>query len=952
MVSLPQRYKLSVFRLWLTLLCAFTFVNCKVGRAQSNGLDSLKVVLDTLSKKDERYLETLWQSVSAATRLDKDQATQYAYEAYKLSRLNFPKRQYEAATILAQRLGYHNLLDSAESVLDNSMLEMRRSNEIDSFALIKYYDIKGFIAKKRNKVQEAVSYYDSSLNAATVKRQWGYASSALSSLGTLYSYNSKPEMALSYYNRALVLEKKHGRETRLGGIYSNIGICYSKMANYSLSDQYSDSAVWIKEKFGSIRSLVIDYGNLVLRASSRTRNFPRAELYLKKLEGIEASITDPEYRSFIAYAKSTYYLETNDLQPAWKYALVAYQLARDNQLGEDLSNAYENIIKCSLARKDFESAYLYLSEQNALNDSINKIDQEKTLLELETRYGTEKKEAENLRLLQINAQQATLNRVLGTSGGSLAVLLVALGYIYYRQNKQKRVIEAQSAELRQLNDMKSEFFASISHELRTPLTLAKGNIETTVREKHLMAEDEHKLNNARRNLTQLSEMIDDLLDLSKLELGRYNLKLQPVLIRQFLSRTVSSFQSLSEDKKIALIFEDKLNGDRYAQIDTRQFGKVVNNLIYNAFKFSSENDTITIVLQEREGMLKVTVSDKGIGIPPKDLPHIFDRFYQGDNKVEEQGSGLGLAIAKEITVMHGGTLEAKSIERVGTELILSLPLTEAKDEVTHAEQVFDLTDAVGEKLRAFSVEKPALLVVEDNRQMQEYLREILAKYFSVTVKSNGIECMTWLKENSPVLIISDVMMPEMDGFELLSALKQSAEYRNIPVILLTAKSGYDDRLKGLRLGVDDYITKPFDQDELLIKSVNLVNNLQNRIKWTREIGAETMKMEPFSQADELLVSALEEYIKGRISDPKISVAELANLVSMSERQLYRRLAGINGMSPAQLIMEVRLQYARTLLLNGGIVKLSQLAMEVGIGTPAYLSKMFYERFGKRPTEFI
>jgi CheY-like chemotaxis protein/AraC-like DNA-binding protein len=334
------------------------------------------------------------------------------------------------------------------------------------------------------------------------------------------------------------------------------------------------------------------------------------------------------------------------------------------------------------------------------------------------------------------------------------------------------------------------------------------------------------------------------------------------------------------------------------------------------------------------------------------MPRIFDRFFQASNRADQPGSGLGLSIAKEITEMHGGSITVNSIAGVGSEFTVALPIqAPAIEELTHQSSLIE--EVVGEKLRNFSTKKPLALLVEDNAQMQEYVHEILGKYFTVLTKPNGKEALEWLRGNTPALIISDVMMPEMDGFTLLENLKQSVNHSHIPVILLTARAGHDDRLRALRLGVDDYVTKPFDQDELLVKAVNMVNNLQQRLKWDKELGHDAeQEMALANGDDDKVIETLEAFVLRRISDQKIAVSELAEAVAMSERQLYRKLSSINGMSPGELTMEVRLQHARKLLLSGRIVKLSQLAMEVGIGTPAYLSKMFYERFGKRPMDIV
>lgn len=540
-------------------------------------------------------------------------------------------------------------------------------------------------------------------------------------------------------------------------------------------------------------------------------------------------------------------------------------------------------------------------------------------------------------------------------------LSVVLGYIRYtnRRIRLRNLVllkNKEAEQLRELDKMKSSFFANISHELRTPLTLAKGNIENTLNNKEAGSTDRY-LKNSQRSLNQLSVMIEDLLDLSKFELGKYQLKKHPVQINQLLLRICGSFESMLHERDIQLAFTDQTKKRRHCELDQKQFEKVISNLIYNAYKFSKKGGIIRVNLLDSNDHAIIEVADEGVGMPPEELPHIFDRFYQVDNQPSQaQGSGLGLTIVKEITELHGGTIEVESREHLGTTFFISLPIIDSSkipDEENKQEEQQTVDDIITQKLTKGRVVKPRALIVEDNLDMQEYLEEVMSKYFDVTVRSNGKEALEWIGHNKASLVISDVMMPEMDGFEFLSRVKERVDLKNIPFILLTAKASHEDLLTGLRLGVDDYLTKPFDQDELLIRAVNLVDNLQNRMKWQNEIEEENEQSdEHISKEDEALVQRMKEYIMSRISDTKISVADMADEAALSERQIYRRLSVLTGFSPAQFIMEIRLLHARDLLLSGGIIKLSQLAIAVGIGTPAYLSKMYYERFGKRPTHYF
>ena len=629
----------------------------------------------------------------------------------------------------------------------------------------------------------------------------------------------------------------------------------------------------------------------------------------------------------------------------------AYDLAEELELQAQVEASLEGFVMIYKSMDDYRKALEKQTERVSLIQSLNKKRMEDRFAQLKTEFETEKKEAENRQLQAVNTQQAIANRYLIIAAVALGLLVLFLFIFYRRLQRDKAIIEKQSFELQKLNDLKSEFFANISHELRTPLTLAQGNIALLTDEVKGDSQVKHA-SNARRSLSQLSRMVEDLLDLSKFELGRFKLQLQSMNMATFLKRTTSSFASLAEDRQVSLNFINESATEPFAEIDVRQFEKVVNNILYNAFKFTKPGDTILVTLSQEEGKAVVSVSDTGRGISSEDLPNIFHRFYQANNHDHQVGSGLGLAIVKEIVDLHHGSIEVESEEGRGTQFRIFIDVTASVPIEDEASNV-NVNDFIEDKLLNLKTSEPTILLVEDNLEMQDFLVEILGKYFKIEKANNGIEALEKLKEVNPSLIISDVMMPVMDGFTLLEKLKSKGSASSIPFILLTARAASEDRLRGLRLGVDDYITKPFDREELLVRVVNLFENLQHRLRWAAENqDDQTIIQGKVDDEDSELIERLKEFIEFNISNAKLSIPELASVVAMSDRQLYRKTSEICGMTPNQLIMEVRLQTARKLLLSGEIVKLSQLAMEVGIGTPAYLSKMFYQRFGKRPTDYI
>lgn len=517
-------------------------------------------------------------------------------------------------------------------------------------------------------------------------------------------------------------------------------------------------------------------------------------------------------------------------------------------------------------------------------------------------------------------------------------------------------VAAKNQKLEELNQLKSTFFANISHELRTPLTLINGQLESIQREKKASSIDQ-QVESSLRNAAQLGSMIEDLLDLSKLELGQNMIDPKPAQINKAMKRMVNSFQSLAESKKIALVYADESTEALFANLDLRQFEKVINNLIYNAIKFTDEKGEVGVKVKSDDKSILIEVYDTGKGIDEDELPYIFDRFYQAKNQVaSEPGSGLGLAISKEIVELHKGNIAAKSTMNVGTSFIVSLPLLsgsfEEEKEETEEENL-SLEQFLEQHIIKGHLDKPNVLMVEDNEEMQDYLKSILHANFNIFQVANGQEALDWLKTNKIDLIISDVMMPIMTGFELLEKLKKSLTYQQIPFILLTARSSQEDRMEGLRFGVDDYITKPFDRDELLVRAVNLVKNLHARIELAKELPEDKNTSElVISNDEEKMLKTAEQYIESRISESSLSVNEVASSVAMSERQFYRKIGKLTGMTPSHFIMEIRLHYAHKLLISGKMIKISQVASEIGISSPSYFSKLFYERFGKKASKYL
>ncbi len=537
---------------------------------------------------------------------------------------------------------------------------------------------------------------------------------------------------------------------------------------------------------------------------------------------------------------------------------------------------------------------------------------------------------------------------------------------------QKEFIEKQAEKLLELNRIKSRLFTNISHEFRTPLTLILGPLNELI-----FNNEYHKEKNTflmmRENASRLLRLITQLLYLSKIEAGKMELSPSPGDIIAFIKRLILSFSSLSEHKQIILKF--KTQYDRLKiYFDHDALEKIIYNLLSNAFKFTSPNGKITVEVTANAHSVIIGVSDTGKGIPADKLRSIFDRFYQGDDSRtrEHEGIGIGLSLTKELVELCGGTIGVKSELGVGTEFVVSLPLkpdsvkirnaiplvVDVPQSVSYPASLIDFEkpqtnyDEIGEKeeIESDSEELPIVLIVEDNLEVQQYIRKILSKNYQIIVAAHGREGIQKAQQLIPDLIISDVMMPKMDGYELCHILKTNEITSHIPIILLTAKASDENKIKGLEIGADAYITKPFIPKELYIRIKNLIEQRQKlRKQFSREVGFQPHKI-AVTSLDEAFLKKIHAIIEEYINDPTFSSTILRNKIGMSRTQFHRKLRALTGQAPGQLIRSTRLNRAMQLLeKRAGSV--SEIAFEVGFNNLSYFSKCFREQFGQLPSEF-
>lgn len=530
------------------------------------------------------------------------------------------------------------------------------------------------------------------------------------------------------------------------------------------------------------------------------------------------------------------------------------------------------------------------------------------------------------------------------------ILIFALALNYRFQ-----LLDFERKRIKELDELKSRFFADISHEFRTPLTVISGlagQIKGNAPEAELI----------QRNSNSLLTLVNRLLDLSKLDAGQLKLEYITADIIAFLRYLTESFYSLAEGKSILLTFDTT---EEYLLMDFDEscIQQVVSNLISNAIKYTPSERQVCLSVRKSSQLgkpcLLIAVSDNGQGIAPEHRERIFDRFFQSDGAGQSSpnSSGIGLALTKELVGLAGGSIEVASQEGLGTTFSVYLPIV-----VSHlpGSTRTDFPAADGGEVENFRrspmqilAEKQHLLIIEDNRDIVYYLEKVLHSRYHISVASDGQQGIEMALATIPDIIISDVMMPEKDGFEVCSTLKEDWRTSHIPIILLTAKAAQEDKIAGLKHGADAYLMKPFDPEELLVrleKLLELRQTLQKRYAGTADSRSMAISETANQTIEELFLLQLREATEKVMGDTENAIARLERELQLSQMQLYRKLKALTGLTPSLYIRSVRLNKALYLLQTTDL-NISEVAYEVGFTSPAYFSRAFAEAFGRPPSEY-
>ncbi|MEM9928621.1 MAG: ATP-binding protein [Bacteroidota bacterium] len=934
-----------------SFLLLISFVYCLCPSLLTAQIDSLEAILATQTDRSERLL-TLNELVRQHIKVDPEKGLEYATEANELADAEGTAEERYNSHFLYARLCVLSSMRLAEAeaqtkqaiAISRDELEVPRktlSAEIMLGGI--YYSIDDYV--------KALKAFTDGAATAKVLDDTIALHSCLNNIASIYRYQGDTKNAEIYYRKCLPLIDTADLVT-LAQHYSNIGMV---VEDGDEGLRYLKKAFYMYQDMGAPPIYLADVGGNV---GNKLLDLSR---YEEALPWLDAAIKDAK-----DYPDSSYYFSALAVLGECNWQLGKQSSAIQNmeavQAYFQRQGEYWNLLQVEEALANFydlsgrdQEAYDLILSSLSIKDSINNERNAAALAESNVRFSTAEREATiAAQKLEIAEEKNARSRFQLLALLGLALVAAIFQYFFYRQRRRKAAVELalaaearETTRLRELDEMKTKFFTNVSHELRTPLTLIISPLEQVIG-KLKQTNLKPDLELAQRNSQQLLGLVNEMLDLAKLEAGSMDQEQTSQPLLAWLRRTFAAFESAANTQQVAWNFAAELPEELLATIDFGKLEKIVNNLLSNALKFTPAGARVSLTGGFRQGQLTLEVTDTGPGIAATDLPRIFDRFYQSADLPAAGGTGIGLALSRRLARLLGGDLTVKSEVGVGSQFQLLLPLEVASVAApkTTVPEDHDLNENAEEVIVApLSImgDRPRLLIVEDHPEMSVYLRESLVQEYDGTVAANGVEALQLLEEQSFDLILSDVMMPIMDGFTLRQKINEREDWAGIPFIYLTARTLEQDKLLGFKLGVDDYVTKPFQLPELKARMQSLLSNKAERAQFAGSKTAVDDEAEILRKAEAL--------VRERMDDLSFTVEEMAKELGYSQRQLSRIFGRLTGLTPVKFVLEVRLQHARHLLETKAHPTVAEVRYAIGIESASYFTRKFKERFGRSPSEY-
>lgn len=816
-------------------------------------------------------------------------------------------------------LAKHFLPTNQDSCLYYSRIAKTIGENTNNHAIvIRSYALIGEAYQKQNKMKEAIASYQEGLKLAEKHNEKSLAGTIYNGIGTCYFYLNDPKKAEYYLQRA-ALAKKEAND------YQYYSFIAANLAALQIMNQSFDDAIkTLKEAEKTLLKnkqenyLATVYNSL--GAAYQGIKSDSCVYYYEK--GLQLSQKNKDYLNMMTTHQNLgdYYLEKKNFPKAIEYMKNAIAINEKRPEDQYKPALYERIGILYESMGDFKNAYHYKKLENETRQRLLAITNKKEIEELEIKYQSEKKEKE-LQLHKHEIEKAK-NQQIWLLFGGISLFLIA-GFITYLIFQRRKITQKFEQE-------KLRLFENIVHDIKTPLTLIDGPIQ--MMKEHPEAPHQEQLLLMERNSKKLMGLVNELLDTSKLQKGSFQLHYTAGNLDDFIENNIESFAGEAKSKDIHIHFV-KNNAEKLYSFPANALEKILFNLIGNAVKYCPSKSEIQVKSQIENNKLIIHVGDNGPGIPKNEQEKIFRRFFRGKQTSGINGTGIGLSLVKELLDLVKGTIDLQS-NTAGTRFAVTLPIQE-----------FAVADTAVQNEGT-----PTLLLAEDDADTAAFTISILKDSFNVLHAKNGQQALQLIAENLPDIVLSDIMMPEKDGIELLHEIRTDELTSHLPVVLFSAKASLENRLKGLQHGADAYISKPFSPEELKLTVQNLFATVQRNKEAYKEAIHSEKTFEERIKSQNAYINKIISCIINNIDNQDYSVTELSNDMAVSRSQLHRKLTALTGFSATNFISMIRLEKAKDLLLNNE-GNITEIAYKCGFNSQSYFTKSFTEYFGKSPSQF-
>jgi len=917
-------------------------------------IDSLKQVINT-TKNDSVKVDTYIQLYLFYARTDANISLDYAVKAEELSlkngyELRVANAKYRKAAILRD-LGQYS---KSDATLTEALIIYNKLEDIKGITAVKIE--QAFLLQDQFKLEEAALLYIEAL-PYTIKSGDKNAEARIhNNLGGLYKTLKQKEKAIDHYEQALILVKELNFKPGISAILTNLGAVDFELNDYERAENYLKEALSLKieagDKLGESRVLA----NLA-RIQINKKDYALAEANYKRANDLAIQVNNKNQLSITSYGLAEAAFLKGDYKQCIKLSKALLPILEElNHLAISIA-VNEFLSKSYKETGDFKNAFKIATLKNTLSDSLYNDNILSVTNELEAKYENNKnaKEIELLKSKNELIEQQKMNQRNLLLGGLGFTSLI--GLFFFLQYKNRKKI---NTKLKELSIAKSNFFANISHEFRTPLTLISGPIQAQLKKENLTEEERNSLEMMQRNSNRLLSLVNQLLDISKIESGRIQLRISNQQIVPFIGTLVDGFTFITKQKNIKFI--SQINPTKVETwFDKDAVEKIVVNLLSNAIKYTNENGTIECTVFVENDSLHFEVKNTGKGLTKNEITHIFERFYQVNE--DKLGVGIGLSLVKELINLHKGTVSVESTINQWTRFKVILPINKsafnndeyAKQKPSGLEMetipYLEVKSEINtDELQTPEDDKLIILIVDDNADIRTYVSNIFKGIYTIIEAENGQNGIDLAIQHIPDIIISDVMMPVLDGIALSKKLKKDERTSHIPIILLTAKTGEKNEIEGIKTGADDYITKPFSEDLLKLKVENRIENLKTlQERFSQEIILRPKDIS-VNSIEEQFLEKIQIVLDTQLTETSFSIQDFCEATAMSRMQLHRKLKALTGLSTSEFIKTQRLKLATTLLKNSDI-NISQIGYAVGFNDHAYFSKSFKEMYHCTPSEY-